>query len=74
MQEIQEKDNYRNWTPPIDGNEIMERYHLQPSKEVGILREAQKNAILDGECENTREAALAFLDAKATEIGILNIL
>ena len=71
MQEIQEKDDYRNWTPPIDGNEIMERYHLQPSKEVGILREAQKNAILDGECENTREAALAFLDAKAKEIGIL---
>lgn len=71
MQEIQEKDDYRNWTPPVDGNEIMERYHLSPSREVGILREAQKNAILDGECENTREAALAFLDAKAKEIGIL---
>ena len=71
MQEIQEKDDYRNWTPPIDGNEIMERYHLQPSKEVGILREAQKNAILDGECENTREAALAFLDAKARSLNIL---
>lgn len=71
MQEIQEKDDYRNWTPPVDGNEIMERYHLTPSREVGILREAQKNAILDGECENTREAALAFLDAKAKEIGLL---
>lgn len=71
MQEIQEKDDYRNWTPPVDGNEIMERYHLSPSREVGILREAQKNAILDGECENTREAALTFLDAKAKEIGIL---
>ena len=71
MQEIQEKDDYRNWTPPIDGNEIMERYHLTPSKEVGILRETQKNAILDGECENTREAALALLDAKAREMGLL---
>ena len=70
MQEIQAKDDYRNWTPPIDGNEIMERYHLQPSRAVGLLREAQKDAILDGLCENTREAALAFLDAKARELGI----
>ena len=72
MQEIQEKDDYRNWTPPVDGNEIMERYHLTPSKEVGILREAQKNAILDGLCANTREAALAFLDHLAAELGIIN--
>ncbi len=70
MHEIQEKDDYRNWTPPIDGNEIMARYHLAPSREVGLLREAQKNAILDGECENTREAALFFLDNKARELGI----
>ncbi len=71
MIEIQEKDDYRNWTTPIDGNEIMERYHLTPSREVGLLREAQKDAILDGLCENTREAALAFLDEKAKELGIL---
>ena len=71
MQEIQAKDDYRNWTPPIDGNEIMERYHLTPSREVGQLREAQKDAILDGLCDNTREAALAFLDAKAREMGLL---
>lgn len=71
MQEIQAKDDYRNWTPPVDGNEIMQRYGLTPSREVGILREAQKDAILDGLCENTREAALAFLDAKAAELGIL---
>lgn len=70
MQEIQEKDDYRNWTPPIDGNEIMQRYNLAPSREVGQLREAQKNAILDGDCENTREAALLFLDNKAREMGI----
>ncbi len=70
MQEIQEKDDYRNWTPPVDGNEIMQRYNLAPSREVGQLREAQKNAILDGDCENTREAALLFLDNKAREMGI----
>lgn len=70
MLEIQEKDDYRNWTPPIDGNEIMARYGLTPSREVGILRESQKNAILDGLCENTREAALSYLDAKASELGL----
>lgn len=70
MQEIQAKDDYRNWTPPIDGNEIMARYNLTPSREVGLLREAEKDAILDGLCENTREAALAFLDEKARELGV----
>ena len=71
MQEIQAKDDYRNWSPPIDGNEIMERYHLTPSRNVGLLREAEKDAILDGICENTREAALAFLDEKARELQII---
>lgn len=70
MQEIQAKDDYRNWTPPVDGNEIMARYNLKPSREVGILREAEKDAILDGECENTREAALLYLDNKARELGL----
>ncbi|MCR5395467.1 MAG: CCA tRNA nucleotidyltransferase [Bacteroidales bacterium] len=70
MAEIQAKDDYRNWTPPIDGIEIMQRYGLTPSKPVGILREAQKDAILDGECDNTREAALAFLDKTAAEMGL----
>lgn len=72
MQEIQAKDDYRNWTPPVDGIMIMERYHLSPSREVGLLRESEKDAILDGECENTVEAALEFLDKKAQELGILN--
>ncbi|MBP5345365.1 MAG: HD domain-containing protein [Bacteroidales bacterium] len=70
MAEIQAKDDYRNWTPPIDGNEIMQRYGLTPSKPVGFLREAQKDAILDGLCANTRETALAFLDQKAAELGL----
>lgn len=72
MSEIQAKDDYRNWSPPVDGNEIMERYHLAPSRQVGLLREAEKDAILDGLCENSREAALAFLDAKALEMGVIN--
>jgi poly(A) polymerase len=71
MQEIEEKDRIRNWQPPVDGIEIMERYHLTPCREVGILKDSLKDAILDGICGNNREEALAFLDSKAHEIGIL---
>ncbi len=71
MVEIEEKDRIRNWQPPVDGIEIMERYHLSPSREVGILKDSLKDAILDGVCSNEREAALAFLDNKAHEIGVL---
>lgn len=71
MVEIEEKDRIRNWQPPVDGLEIMERYHLSPSREVGILKDSLKDAILDGICANDRDEALAFLDNKAHEIGIL---
>ncbi|MDO4496644.1 MAG: CCA tRNA nucleotidyltransferase [Bacteroidales bacterium] len=72
MAEIQEKDDIRLMKLPVDGNEIMERYHLSPSREVGTLREAEKEAILDGQFSSTdREAALAFLDNLAHEIGVL---
>ncbi len=71
MQEIEEKDRIRNWQPPVDGLEIMQRYQLTPCREVGILKDSLKDAILDGECGNNREEALVFLDNKAHEIGIL---
>ncbi len=71
MQEIEEKDRIRNWQPPVDGLEIMERYHLTPSREVGILKDSLKDAILDGVCANDRQQALDFLDRKAHEIGVL---
>ena len=68
--EIEEKDRIRNWQPPVDGIEIMERFHLTPSREVGILKDSLKDAILDGVIPNDRDAALAYLDAKAREVGI----
>lgn len=71
MVEIEEKDRIRNWQPPVDGLEIMERYHLTPSREVGILKDSLKDAILDGVCANNRDEALEFLDNKAHEIGVL---
>ncbi len=66
--EIEEKDKIRNWQPPIDGNEIMEIYKLKPGREIGILKNALKDAILDGEVENNYESARAFLDKRYLEL------
>lgn len=68
--DIEEKDRIRNFQPPVDGVEIMERYHLEPCKEVGFLKTALKDAILDGVVPNDHEPALAFVDAKAREMGL----
>lgn len=72
MVEIEEKDRIRNWQPPVDGIEIMERYHLTPCREVGILKTALKDAILDGIIANEREAALAFLDEQAQALHVIS--
>lgn len=62
--ELEEKDRLRNWQPPIAGEEIMKLYSLSPGKEIGILKNALKDAILDGEVENNYESAKKFLDTK----------
>jgi poly(A) polymerase len=62
--EIEEKDKVRNWQPPISGNEIMEIYNLPPGRTVGILKNALKDAILDGHIGNNAESARKFLDTK----------
>lgn len=66
--ELEEKDRIRNWQPPISGEEIMQLYNLPPSREVGILKNALKDAVLDGEVENNYDSAKAFLDKKFKEI------
>ena len=70
MTEIEEKDKIRNMKLPVDGIEIMERYHLSPSREVGALRNALKDAILDGVIGNNVEEALVFLDQEYKKLGL----
>ena len=69
--EVEEKDQIRNWQPPIDGNHIMQMFNLRPSREVGLLKDALKDAILDGDVANNYDAAHAFIMKKAKEIGVV---
>ena len=69
MEELEEKDRLRCFQPPIHGDEIMEIFGIEPCREVGLIKEAIKNAILDGVIANEREPAYEYMLAKAAEMG-----
>ena len=71
LADLKEKDYKRLLQPCIDGNEIMELFHLKPSKEVGELKGCLKDAVLDNRVENEREPLMQLLMQKAREMGLL---
>lgn len=70
LKEVEEKDKLRNWQPPVSGEDIMKMYKLSPSKEVGILKNAVKEAILDGDIKNDKNEAIEFLNRKVIELKL----
>ncbi len=70
LADLKEKDYKRLLQPVIDGNEIMQLFHLQPSREVGVLKQYLKDAVLDNKVENEREPLMLLLMQKAREMGL----
>ena len=71
LKDLKDRDYKRLLQPCVDGNEIMEMFNLKPSREVGVLKQTLKDAVLDNRVPNEREPLLALLREKAKELGLI---
>lgn len=70
LKELEEKDHIRNFQPPISGEDIMKTFNLTPCREIGIIKDAIKDAILDGVIPNERESAWKMMMEEAQKLGL----
>lgn len=70
LKEVEEKDHIRNWQPPINGEEIMDFFGINSGREIGIIKNAIKEAILDGKIKNNKKEAMDFMIKKGVEIKL----
>lgn len=69
LKDVEERDQLRNWQPPISGQDVMDAFGLPPGKEVGVIKNAIREAILEGDIPNNRDDAYRFMLEKGRELG-----
>jgi hypothetical protein len=70
IKEVEERDKVRNFQPPVSGEEIMKAFNLKPCREIGQIKEAIKEAILDGKIPNEHQASYHFMLEKGKSLGL----
>lgn len=70
LKDVEERDQIRNWQPPVSGLDIMETFGIKAGREVGIIKNQIREAILEGEIKNSREEGLAYMIARGKELGL----
>ncbi len=70
LKDVEERDNIRNWQPPVSGDDIMKTFNLKPCREIGVLKQMITEAILEGDISNDRDKAMLFMIEKGKELGL----
>ncbi len=73
LKDVEERDHLRNWQPPIDGQIIMDTFGIKPGREVGVIKTAIREAILDGELTNDYDDAYQFMIAEGKRLGLMPV-